>query len=284
MIELARRDRLLDLLVRSARALRPTHAVGGVPDPLVRALLEDALKLAPPGPDPRRISALAQLACVPPYALDMRECGSLSGEALGLARALGDPNWLVEALSARLHALSGPDHTGDLIGAAEELLARGDGPWVRCEAHMARIGAFLHRGDVASADTALRELERAAREARLPEAIWFHDRIRNQRRILDGDFDAAKTACKELVRRAERIGLGYGEIFRHSAAVDPSGEARPRGGAELEPARAVRVDRADELPRGSGGARRRIGQTREATRMLDALAADARTCRRTSAI
>ena len=237
VIELARRDHMLDLLVRTARALRPTHAVGGVPDPLVRAALEDVLRLAPTGADPRRIGALAQLACVPPYALDMRQCGELSAESLALARQLGDPNWLVEALSARLHALSGPDHTDDVVGAADELLARGQGPWVRCEAHMARIGAFLHRCDVASADAALREVERAAREARLPEAIWFHDRIRNQRRILDGDFDTAKTACDELARRAQRIGLVYGAIFvgtqQQSIRLAKRG---PEVARELEPA------------------------------------------------
>src|SRR5262249_39686479 len=67
VIELARSAPHLDLLLLAARTLRVTHAVGGVPDPLVRSVLEDALRLAPPGADARRISALAQLACVPPY-------------------------------------------------------------------------------------------------------------------------------------------------------------------------------------------------------------------------
>ena len=140
---------------------------------------------------------------------------------------------------------------------------------------MARIGAFLHRGNVESADAALRELERAAREARLPEAIWFHDRIRNQRRIIDGEFDAAKTACKEMERRGERIGLGYRSIFMdtqlQTIRLYQRGPNVARGwnlallfamdGVQLS-YRAGLVALAAE-----------IGQTREATRMLDAMAA-----------
>src|SRR5262249_32370460 len=48
VIEIARKHQLLDLMVRSARSMRPTYALGGVPDPQVCAVLEDALRLAPP--------------------------------------------------------------------------------------------------------------------------------------------------------------------------------------------------------------------------------------------
>jgi hypothetical protein len=206
----------------------------------------------------------------------MQRSGELSGEALELARALGDRDALVEALCARLHALSGPDHIDALIEAADDLLARSaQDTWMQAEAHTARIGAFLHRGDVPAADAALGEAERVTREAHLPEAIWFHDRIRNQRRIVDGEFDAAKAVCEELGARAKRMGLGYGVLFlgaqRNAILLAQQGVEAARSwnlsalfalGAEMQPSyRAGLVALSAEL-----------GHAQEARRMLDTMA------------
>jgi hypothetical protein len=92
---------------------------------------------------------------------------------------------------------------------------------------------------------------------------------------IDGDFDAAKTACDELARRAQRIGLVYGAIFvgtqQQSIRLAKRGPEVARGwnlpvlfaldGVQTS-YRAGLVALAAEL-----------GQTREATRMLDAIAA-----------
>jgi DNA-binding winged helix-turn-helix (wHTH) protein len=214
VIEIGREHDYCDLLLRAARTLRPTHAVGGVPDPIARKALEEVLRVCPDGPDPQRISALSQLACVPPYAHDMARSALLSEEAVQLARKLGDSALLFEALRARLHSLSGPDRIDDVIAVADEMLALDErGGWTTGDAHMARLGAFLYRGDRAAADAALLAVERDARAARLPEAIWMHDRIRNQQRLLDGEFAAADRGCADLASRAKRMGLGYGRVF-----------------------------------------------------------------------
>jgi eukaryotic-like serine/threonine-protein kinase len=214
VVEIGRQHDYCDLLLRAARTLRPTHAVGGVPDPIARAALEEVLRVSPEGPDPQRISALSQLACVPPYAHDMARSALLSEEAVRLARKLGDSARLFEALRARLHSLSGPDRIADVIVVADEMLELDErGGWTTGDAHMARLGAFLYRGDLPAADAELLAVERDARAARLPEAIWLHDRIRNQRRLLDGEFDAAQKGCAELASRAKRMGLGYGRVF-----------------------------------------------------------------------
>ncbi|HKC52439.1 MAG TPA: hypothetical protein VKF60_16735, partial [Myxococcota bacterium] len=228
VVEIASQHGYGDLLLRSARVLRPTHAVGAIPDRLVRSALEEVLRTSGDRPDPQRISALSQLACVPPYAHDMQRSDELSAEAVDLARKLGDGAALCEALSARLHSLSGPDRVDERLDVARELLEHdGRSPWLKAEAHSARIGAFLYRGDLSAADAALRELELAVHEARFPEAIWFHDRIRNQRRVLDGEFEVARAACKELGARAKRMGLSYGALFtdaqRNSIALAERG-------------------------------------------------------------
>jgi len=214
VIEIARQHGYADLLLRAARALRPTHAMGAVPDPLVRSALEEVLRLAPEDALPLRIGALSQLACIPPHSLDMRRSGELSEQALVLARRLGNRLRLFEALRARLHALSGPDHIDDLLEVASEMLALdSDRTWMSWEAHAARVGALIHRGDIAGADATLHLLGRVAREVRMPEGVWFHDRIVAQRQMLDGEFEAAERSFKDLRQRARRIGLGYGPAF-----------------------------------------------------------------------
>ena len=106
VVEIAQQHGYADLLVRSARALRPTHAVGGVPDRLARSALEQVLRITGERPCPERVSALSQLACVPPYALDLQRSDQLSAEAVAMARQLGDvPALLRVTLGAALLAL-----------------------------------------------------------------------------------------------------------------------------------------------------------------------------------
>jgi len=278
VIELARQHGYSDLLLRAARVMRTTHAVGAVPDRLVRSALEDVLRISGERTDPERISALSLLACVPPYANDMARSLELSGEAVDLARKLGDPGPLREALCARLYSLSGPDHIDARLAAADELLAQhGQGEWTRFEAYVARIGATLYRGDVGSADAALREVDLLVREARLPEGIWFHDRIRNQRRILEGDFAVAKAGYKELIARGKRMGLSYEALFttaqRNAIASFENGleEARDWNLGLLF---ALGPDGVtSEFRAGLVALAAELGREREARSMLDAMAA-----------
>ncbi len=214
VIDIARQHGFADLLLAAARARRPTQAMSVIPDPLVRDALEEILKIAPPGPDPIRIGALSLLACVPPYAHDMRRSGDLSAEALTLARQANRPSSLLEALRARLYSLTGPDDIPALLEVAAEMLGRTDArSWVAIEAHGARFGALVLRGDMPAADAALRELGRVAQTRRWPEVIWYHDRLQAQRRLLDGDFSVAEATGDELRVRSKRMGLSYGAPF-----------------------------------------------------------------------
>lgn len=215
VIDIARQHDFADLLLAAARLLRPTQAMSSIPDPLVRSALEEVLKIAPPGPDRLRVGALSLIACVPPYAHDMRESGELSMQALTLARELGDQSSLLDALRARLYSLCGPDTIDALLDVAAEMLEHGRNlrAWVPVEAHAARFGALLYRGDVPGADAALRELGREVNALRWPESIWYHDRLRAQRRLIDGDFTGAEAATEELRARSKRMGLSYGPMF-----------------------------------------------------------------------
>ncbi|MDH5672589.1 MAG: AAA family ATPase [Myxococcales bacterium] len=219
MIEVARQHGHADLLLRAARVLRPTQAMSGVPDPLVRDAMEEVLRLVPDNANPERIGALSLLSCLPPYAYDMKRAKELSGRALQLARELGQRSSLLEAMRARLYSLSGVDDIDALLSLCDEMLEAetSDSSWGRGEALAARYGALLLRGRVEEADAALADLERVTRALRWPEVVWYHDRLAAQRVAMDGDFARAERLYLELIERSKRMRLSYGERFMQLA-------------------------------------------------------------------
>jgi DNA-binding winged helix-turn-helix (wHTH) protein len=229
MFELARQHGWSDLLLRGARVLRPTFAISVLPDPLVRAALDDVIKLldnasaaaetSEQAPNPKlaqqRVLALSQLSCIPPYSSDLNQSKQLSDQALTLARSLGQTSGLLESLRARLYSLSGPDDIDALLRVADEMLEleRDRPSYMTLEAHSARCGALIYRGEQAAADQALAAFGRVADDLQLPEAAWYYGRQRAQGCILRGDFDSGIAAMAELNARSRRIGLGYGQEF-----------------------------------------------------------------------
>lgn len=226
MFEIARQHGFTDLLLRGARVLRPTFAISVLPDPVVRAALDDAIKLLdarkPQGDEPadpklaqQQVMALSHLACIPPYSSDLHTSKRLTDRALKKARDLGQHAPLLEALRARLYSLSGPDDTELLLQVADEMLEleRGRPTHMTLEAHSARCGALIYRGEQAAADQALAAFGRVTQELQLPEAAWYYERQRAQGCVLRGDYDSGLAAIAELNASSRRIGLGYGEEF-----------------------------------------------------------------------
>lgn len=230
-IQLSSQHGFGDLLVKAAGIMRPTHAMSMFADDLVRRALEQALETAPEGPHPQKISALSQLAFLPPISLDMEESKRVSALALSLARErvaqLGRaaalvPNLrkpsspdgrssLLDALRSRMFSLSGPDDIDELLRVCDEILAldqpRSDVSW---RAQAARFGAYLLRGDLGSANPALEAARHLGEDLQLPEASWHYERLQAQGLYCSGRFVEARAACKRLRASAARIGLGYG--------------------------------------------------------------------------
>jgi DNA-binding winged helix-turn-helix (wHTH) protein len=219
-----------DLLVRAARMLRPTYVLSTMIDGVVQTALERALRSAPEGAHPQRISALSQLACLPPIACDLEQSKRTSALALQLARdrlaelsntsnaeeparaALTDS--LYEALRARVYSLSGPDDIDALLTLCDEMLSLADPPWeVRWEAHTARLGALIYRGDVERASVVLETMKRSAAEVKRPEQRWYCARQDAQLELMHGDFAHAAQSIHDLRCHGRRMRLGYGKVF-----------------------------------------------------------------------
>ncbi|HKU43471.1 MAG TPA: AAA family ATPase, partial [Polyangiales bacterium] len=228
-IGLASKEGFGDLLVKAARVLRPTHALGTLPDELVREALEQALRTAPEGPHPQRISALSQLSIVPPIACDLEASKRTSALALSLARqrveqagrseeeARDSKLSLFEPLRARLYSLSGPGDIDALLELCTEIASLDrpvtDFSW---EGQMARFGAFIHRGDLKAAGVALEALGHLGDELKMPEQRWFYERQRVQAQLLRGHFAEALEASEALLASSSRMGLSYGALFTNA--------------------------------------------------------------------
>ncbi len=219
MIETSRQHGYADLLVRSARVLRPTQAMSALPDPMLRSAMEEVLRVLPDEPSPDRVRALAVLSGLPPYAHDPQRTKELSARALDLARQLGEQSHLLEAMRARLYSLSGVDDVDALVSLCEEMLGvdASDSSWISGEAYAALFGAYLLRGDVQRADEALGKLKRVTEGLRWPEIRWYHDRLAAQRVAMSGDFEHAEKLFRELLERSRKIRLSYGETFMRLA-------------------------------------------------------------------
>jgi DNA-binding winged helix-turn-helix (wHTH) protein len=280
LVDIAREHGYTDLLLDAARIIRPTHLMGARPDTQVCTILEDALRALPEGANALRIKALSQLSWTPPYALDMQRSKELSGDALALARQRSEPDSLVVALHARLYALSGPDDIDALLEVTDEMLRRDGSPrtWVSLEALSARHAALIHRGELVQADAAHAAYGHLAREQKWPEAIWSHDRLCAQRKLLEGDFAGAEAAIRELRARSLRLRLSHGAaliaIMRAALTIQRDGPRVFASRWETAPFWLTSQDSTASVRPGIGRLCASLGQHGPAKSVLESMVGD----------
>ncbi len=238
LLELAQQPGMEDLVTQATRLRRPTVAMSMVPDAPSRAALEGVLQRLSEAPSPTLVSALSQLAYMPPYASDMSRSKQLSARAEALAFELPGAEPTLEALRARLFALSGPDDIEELLQVADRMLAveAGQRTWYTGDALGARFSAHLLAGRIAEADLALEQMKAGIGQQHWPEATFFCDRLAAQRCFLDGRFDESERRFEKLRIAALRAGVSYADLFyrTHTLTV-----ALEREGAKAVAARGV---------------------------------------------
>jgi tetratricopeptide (TPR) repeat protein len=182
---------------------------------------------------------------------------ALSDEALSLARRVGDPGPLAEALDARLHALWDPDGAQDRLDAGSEIidLARAAGDGTR-ERHgmFWQFVALMELGRVPEAESAIAAFAREATAAGDAEAAVMVTARHAMLAILHGRFEQASRLTEEVKESAQQIGLADAEAISRTLALSIALEL---GTTDAEWERGV-----DEL---LAKARRRPGHLFEAT-------------------
>ena len=204
-----------DVLCRAALGFAPFALTPGYVDEAHVALLGEALERIGPADDPMRVRLLGSLAVALYWSDQVARRAELAGEALAMARRLGDEATLAIALSSAQLATCGPDSSEQGLAWLRELFALTErtGETVMSLAARSRhVDVLLELDDIAGADTAVEALERLAHEARDPRAAAFAGLHRARRAAFEGRLADAR-------RRLDAVAAVAGELSSSTVPI-----------------------------------------------------------------
>jgi DNA-binding SARP family transcriptional activator len=207
--EIARRHGQADRLARAAegyggRFLWPRAGT----DAALVPLLETALAALGDGDSSARVRLLSRLSTALRDEPARERRARLAGEAVAIARRLGDTPTLAYALDAHWVAVEGPYDVEERMSRADELLelAQRIGDYEReLEARDFRASTFWMLGDRAGVDVEFDAMNRLADALRQPAQRWLVSGYDVMFALLEGRLDEAEhliAATLELGRRA----------------------------------------------------------------------------------
>ena len=180
-------------------------ALWGVPtSPDRRALLEEALVAVGPAPSRERAQVLSRLIAERPDTDVLERVRPLAAEAIEIARGLGDPECLAEALHALHFVLQGPDHLDERAGIAREVLALEGRAQVSWAVRENLAADLLMRGDIDGCRRELAVARTAAEQLRHPAFLWLTEGTRASLALLEGRFDDAEERAREALSVGQR--------------------------------------------------------------------------------
>jgi DNA-binding SARP family transcriptional activator len=197
------------LLALAALGYGAAHQMaGGVVDEAVVRLLEEALVAVGASDPALRARLLARLAIELSFSEQRERRAELSGEAVQIARSVGDTSGLGFALVARHWSLWGPRNVQERLQAANDLLGlaeRSGDERLAMQGHRWRMMDLLELGDMDAVDIEIDAYAQiAARRKRVSDALYVH-MYRAMRLLFAGDFDAAQVEGNEAARVGERV-------------------------------------------------------------------------------
>ena len=151
------------------------------------ALFEEALERLGEADSKARARLLAGLAALP--AIGARRAGALGGQAVDMARRLGDPLVLARVLASHHTAIASPDAGDERLAVAQEMVALGEqlgDPETAFAGHIACYVSLVAASDVDGADAAADEGDQLARQLRQPLFAFHVLRIRAAQALLAG--------------------------------------------------------------------------------------------------
>ena len=219
----AERDGRLDLVGDAALVVR---GIGHTPVALTllglcdRALADDGCPVA------RRARLLAQRASALAELGDLEAADAGSATAMTAAAAVGDPAAELDAIRARVAALSAPQHRAERLRLgtrAVELATPAGQPLAAVLGRVWRIDAAYQLLNLEAVDAEIAQIAQLAESTRLPLARWHLLRQQASRAALAGQLTVARDRSAEARRLAFRIqdpsGAGLSYVFAVWLAV-----------------------------------------------------------------
>ncbi len=211
-----------------------------------RALLDEALGAVGPAPSRDRARVLARRIAERPGdgGLDLDHVRPLALEAIEIARGLGDPDVLVEALHAYHFVLQGPDHLEARAELAREMLPHG----ARLERSFAvreNLAAdLLMRGDLAGCRREIAIAQEVAEASRHPAFVWLSTGTRASLALMAGELDRAESLARDALALGQRIAnpnavglfIGHAHLLarERDRIADLAGTAASQAGGRME--------------------------------------------------
>jgi tetratricopeptide (TPR) repeat protein len=178
----------------------------GTVDPVLVGMLEESLDALPPGDSPLRALLLARLGAALQPTRQMEEPIAVAREAIAIARRLGDPATLLEALHDGVAALM------DMVDPREQLalnleaeaLARRLGDRERLLRTYRRLALIrIALGELDAAEAHIDAFDQLATELRAPWYRHSAPMLRAIRAVVEGRFAEAERLVEEAARLAE---------------------------------------------------------------------------------
>lgn len=157
-----------------------------------------------------RARVLARLARALADARERDEPSRLSGEAVGLARQLGDRATLAVTLSERHQTLVGPDDLLERLATSDEIVRLAgsvDDGQLALWGHTYRMVDLLEKGDAAGATAAAAARERLAAAVPEPQHRYYSLLFCATWATLSGRFEEAERAARDALALGQRMEL-----------------------------------------------------------------------------
>jgi DNA-binding NarL/FixJ family response regulator len=215
----AERDRRLDLLAEAALVVR---GIGHHPVAATLLGLCDRALADPDCPTARRARLLAQRASAWAELGDREAAGTDSAVAMTAAAAAGEPTAELDAIRARVAALTASQYRTELLQLgtrALELAAITGQPLAAVLAHVWRIDGAYQLANLQAVDTEIVQLAQLASSTRLPLARWHLLRQQASRAALAGQLALARDRSEAARRLAIRLQDPSGAGLSYSFAV-----------------------------------------------------------------
>jgi DNA-binding CsgD family transcriptional regulator len=276
---IARQAQLPDRLARAALGYdaRGETEIGTL-DKLQVDLLEEARRALGEEESALCARVLARLARALYYSDSLERRAALSQQAVVMARRVGDPVALADALNCRRAAIWRPENIAEQLDVATELVRLaeeiGDSE-LALQGHHWRLTDLLELGEVQAVDVEIAAYTQLAEELRQPLYRWYAALFRAMRVLLDGRFEDGE----RLVRQALELGQ---QVQNRNATVNFVVQMfvvrREQGRlGELEATLTELVERLPQLPAlrcGLGYLYSELGRSAEVQRVFDDLAVD----------
>jgi tetratricopeptide (TPR) repeat protein len=187
---------------------QPGQMAGGIVDETLVALLEEALEAVGDDDPALRARLVARLAIELSFSEMRDRRAELSGEAVELAREVGDARGIAFALVARHWSLWGPGNVQERLEAANDLLGLSESAGderLAIAGHRWRMLDLLEVGDMDAVDIEIDAYAQSAeRLRRLSDSLYVHI-YRAMRLLLAGEFDAAEAEGYAAVTLGNRV-------------------------------------------------------------------------------